>query len=226
MKHWCGVLFVLLLLFFLIKTPGYWELFRKDSIQYETDTFYYIIKEEYKEDESGKRICQPRFTDIQEGDILVTDSTYCLCFRHGHAALVVDADRGITLEAFGIGTNSEFSRLEEWRRYPHVVILRLKAPEEVRRKVARYAKEQLVGIPYMLSPGAIDDKDMDGSYWGTQCAHLVWAAFAACGYDVDGDGGWLVTPEDFTVSKLLQVVPQGIKKETGENTKPETILGK
>lgn len=226
MRRWYWIVFALLLVVFLVKTPVYWNLFQKDSNQYNTDTFYYIIKEEYQEDGLGKRIYQPDFTDIQDGDILVTDSTYCLCFRHGHAALVIDADKGVTLEAFGIGTHSEFSRLEEWRRYPHVVVLRLNAPEKVRNKVVRYAKEQLVGIPYMLSPGVIDDKDMDGSYWGTQCAHLVWAAFAACGYDVDGDGGWLVTPEDFTFSKLLQIVPQGIKKNVSENTKAETISGK
>ena len=37
---------------------------------------------------------------------------------------------------------------------------------------------------------------------------LVWAAFDACGYDIDGDGGWLVTPVDFTFSELLRIVPQ------------------
>ena len=179
-----------------------------DTGQYKTDTFYYIIKEEYRQNSEGKRVYQKKFTDIQDGDILVTDSTYCLCFRHGHAALVVDADKGITLEAFGIGTESEYSRLSEWRRYPHVLVLRLKAPAEVREAVAAYARENLVGIPYMLSPGVVDDKDMDERYWGTQCAHLVWAAYEACGYDVDGDGGWLVTPVDFTSSVLLQVVPQ------------------
>jgi len=89
-----------------------------------------------------------------------------------------------------------------------VLVLRLKAPETVRKAVVTYAKEHLLGIPYMLSPGAIDDKDMDEEYWGTQCAHLVWVAYKAKGYDIDGDGGWLVTPEDFVKSGLLQIVPQ------------------
>ena len=208
MKRWGWIFSILLFLFFLIQIPEYWSIFKKDSRQYKTDTFYYVIKEEYQENTEGKRVYLNDFTDIQEGDILVTDSTYCFCFRHGHAALVVDAEKGITLEAFGIGTESEYSGLSEWRRYPHVLVLRLRAPVEVRREVAAYAKKCLVGIPYMLSPGVVDDKDMDGVYWGTQCAHLVWAAFEAGGYDVDGDGGWLVTPEDFTISKLLQIVPQ------------------
>ncbi len=208
MKRYGTAFLILLLIFFVIKTPEYWQLFRKDKVHYKTDTFYYIIKEEYREDGTGKKLYQPAFTDIQDGDILVTDSTYCLCFRHGHAALVVDAERGITLEAFGIGTDSEYSGLGEWRRYPHVVVLRLNASKQMRDRVVQYAREHLVGVPYMLSPGMIDDKDMKGDYWGTQCAHLVWSAFSACGYDIDGDGGWLVTPSDFTVSKLLRIVPQ------------------
>jgi len=199
---------LLILLLLLIRTPKHWTIFGEESETYKTDTFYYVIKEEYQEDTAGKRLYQKRFSNIQDGDILVTDSTYCFCFRHGHAALVVDADRGITLEAFGIGTNSEYSGLQEWRRYPHVLVLRLNAPEKIRKGIARYAMEHLVGIPYMLSPGVVDDKDMDEAYWGTQCAHLVWAAFQAQGYDIDGDGGWLVLPEDFVKSGLLQVVPQ------------------
>ena len=208
MKRFACVAIVLLCVIFLVRTPEYWKIFQRDYHQYKTDTFYYVIKEEYRENAEGERLYQPAFTDIRDGDILVTDSTYCLCFRHGHAALVVDADKGITLEAFGIGTDSEYSSLQEWRRYPHVVVLRLDAPDNVRQAVVDYAKKHLVGIPYMLSPGVIDDKNMDGTYWGTQCAHLVWAAFEACGYDIDGDGGWLVTPADFTASALLEIVPQ------------------
>lgn len=212
MKRWFLGVFLLILILFLVRTPEYWRIFSQDDKYYKTDTFYYIIKEEYRTDRQGQRLYQNPFTDIQDGDILVTDSTYCFCFRHGHAALVVDAEKGITLEAFGLGTDSEYSKLQEWRRYPHVLVLRLNAPKQVRKQVAEYAREHLVGIPYMLSPGAVDDKDMDEEYWGTQCAHLVWAAFAALGYDIDGDGGWLVLPADFTKSTLLKLVPQNTMK--------------
>lgn len=208
MKRMAVAALVVAVVIFMVRTPDYWKIFNKDQNQYKTDTFYFVIKEEYLEGKEGKRLYHPAFTDIQDGDILVTDSTYCFCFRHGHAALVVDAQRGITLEAFGIGTESEYASLKEWRRYPHVLVLRLNAPENVRQAVVSYAKQKLVSIPYMLSPGAVDDKNMDEEYWGTQCAHLVWAAFAACGYDIDGDGGWLVTPADFTASELLRAVPQ------------------
>lgn len=208
MRRWILAVFLVALLLFLIRIPDYWEVFGEDTNTYQADTFYYIIKEEYRENAFGQRLYLGKFTDIQNGDILVTDSTYCFCFRHGHAALVVDAERGITLEAFGIGTSSEYAGLQQWRRYPHLLVLRLKAPAEVRQAIADYAKERLVGVPYRLVTGMVDDKDMDGEYWGTQCAHLVWAAYAAYGYDIDGDGGWLVNPEDFVKSDLLQIIPQ------------------
>ena len=199
-----GILFTVI----LVKRPEYWRVFRQDTKEYKTDTFYYFIKEEYREDALGNRLYLPKFSDLQDGDILVTDSTYCLCYRHGHAALVVDAKRGITLEAFGLGTVSKISKVAEWRRYPHVLILRLRATQQERTKVVSYAMSHLVGIPYRLSTGVVDDKDMGGTYWGTQCAHLVWAAYSACGYDIDGDGGWLVTPSDFVASPWLEVIPQ------------------
>lgn len=191
---WIGVIL-------LIQKPEYWKSFREDKNRYDTMTFYWIIKEETT---NFKR----NFTNIEDGDILVTDSTYCFCYRHGHAGLVVDAKKGITLEAYGIGTESEYAKLSEWERYPHVTVLRLRAPKELRQNVAFYAKQNLVGIPYQLICGMIDDKDMQGEYWGTQCAHLVWLAFKKYGYDIDGDNGWLVTPSDFMKSDVLVVVPQ------------------
>ena len=189
-------------IFLLFQRPNYWESFKEDKNKYDTITFYGIIKEEHTPSKQ-------KFTNIEDGDILVTDSTYCFCYRHGHAGLVVDAEKGLTLEAYGIGTKSEYAKLSEWERYPHVKVLRLRAPKELRDNIAREAKRGLVGIPYRLSSGMIDDKDMKEKYWGTQCAHLVWVAFKKYGYDIDGDSGWLVTPADFMKSELLVVVPQG-----------------
>lgn len=208
MKKWVIWVTAAVLFFVLCRTPVYWPVFQWDKKQYETDTFYCVIKEEYQENDNGERVLQNEFSDIRDGDILVTDSVYCFCFRHGHAALVVDAKQGITLEAFGIGTKSDFAELQAWKRYPHVKVLRLKAPEEVRKKISFYAMEHLAGVPYKLSPGMVDDKDMKENYWGTQCAHLVWAAYQAFGFDIDGNGGWLVLPADFITSEYLYLVPQ------------------
>lgn len=48
--------------------------------------------------------------------------------------------------------------------------------------------------------------DLPEAVSGTQCAHLVWLAFARFGYDLDGDGGFVVTPADLCESGLLEVV--------------------
>jgi len=208
MKKWVALAVLIALCSLLAKTPGYWTVFAEDENRYESELFYGIIREEYATDAQGRRSMVSGFSDLQDGDILVTDSTYCFIFRHGHAALVVDAGRGITLEAYGMGTRSKLSTVAEWRRYPHVLVLRLDAPKEVRSAVAEYAKEKLIGIPYRLGSGMIDDKDMKESYWGTQCAHLIWLAYRKFGYDIDGDLGWLVTPADFVKSPILYSVPQ------------------
>lgn len=41
---------------------------------------------------------------------------------------------------------------------------------------------------------------------GTHCAHLVWYAYKQFGYDLDSDGGVLVTPRDLYDSPLLELV--------------------
>ena len=41
---------------------------------------------------------------------------------------------------------------------------------------------------------------------GTQCAHLIWRAYAQFGYDLDPGGGWVVTPKQLANSPLLEVV--------------------
>ncbi len=207
-KRWVTAGMAVGLFCVLLQKPGYWKVFQTDETEYETESFYGWIKEEYQKGENGDKQSMQRFSDLEDGDILVTDSTYCLCYRHGHAAIVIDAKKGITLEAFGIGRVSEFSTVSEWEKYPHVLVLRLRAEKELRTAVARYAKTQLVGIPYRLCTGVYGEKYSGGEYTGTQCAHLIWLAYKKFGYDIDGNLGWLVAPEDFVKSPLLEQVAQ------------------
>lgn len=176
-----------------------------------TEPLSFFIKRDYLLNENGEKIKSVKFSGLEDGDVLVTDSTFCLGWRHGHAALVVDAARGITLEAYAVGTTSDFGSVGDWEYYPNIKVLRLKASQKVREAVAAYAKHDLTGIPYRLSSGMVDDKDMDGRYWGSQCAHLVWLAFYKFGYDVDGDGGWLVTPYDLAISRQFEEVPGSLR---------------
>ena len=79
---------------------------------------------------------------------------------------------------------------------------------EQRQEVADYACEELHGVPYHLSSGFIGPKapDPDAEYFGLQCAYLAWYAWNHFGYDLDGDGGRLVSSDDLLQSELLEVV--------------------
>lgn len=141
---------------------------------------------------------------VQNGDILITFSGHIFGWRSGHAAIVVDARERLTLEAIMPGCDSRICSLDEWREYPGFALFRLRgASEEERARIADYARECLTGLPYRLTAFA----GMDGiEEAGTQCAHLVWYAYRHFGYDLDSDGGFVVTPGDLYRSDLLELI--------------------
>ncbi len=130
---------------------------------------------------------------VQDGDILITFNGHVFGWRSGHAAIVVDAEERLTLEAI----------------MPGFALLRLKgASAQERRQIAAYAREHLTGLPYSLTAftesGGAGAGTMPLS--GTQCAHLVWYAYHQFGYDLDSNGGFVVTPDDLYHSSLLELV--------------------
>lgn len=144
---------------------------------------------------------------VEDGDILITFNSHVLGWRNGHAALVVDAGQQLTLEARVLGTDSALASLGHWKRYPSFVVLRLRdVDKETRAEVAEYALEELQGRPYRLTAGWGDWLYPENLTEGTQCAHLVWSAYLQFGYNLDGDGGLIVTPRDIYESPLLEVV--------------------
>ena len=141
---------------------------------------------------------------LEDGDILVTSSSHVLSWRNGHAAIVTDAENGVTLEAVVIGKNSRTQNISKWTRYPNFTVLRLKnADKEKRSQIAKYAAEHLNDMPYNVFVGIFP---MKYSFSGTQCAHLVWLAYAASGYDIDSNRNLLVTPKDISLSELFETV--------------------
>ncbi len=142
---------------------------------------------------------------VQVGDILITKSTDTLLYRHGHAGIVIDED-GKTIESFMLGVPSDSLSVSDWTGYSTLMILRPKEiHQEKAKQAASYAKEHLMKVPYNLFTGLIK-KDKSKQVDSTQCAHLVWQAYYAAGLDIDGDGGWLVTPFDITKSSAFDVV--------------------
>lgn len=158
--------------------------------------------------EDGKRMEGTEFVDIQEGDILITKSSRVYGWRNGHAALVVDAKKGKTVESVVLGENSCIQNISKWNYYPNVMIFRLKgASNEFRKQIADWAMNHLENLPYRFSVGVFSCKEgKEGTIEGTQCAHLVWAAYRQFGYDLDGDEGRIVTPKDLANSDWLEIV--------------------
>ena len=144
---------------------------------------------------------------IEDGDILITFNSHALGWRNGHAALVVDAKKRLTLEALVLGSNSAVLSLEHWTSYPSFAVLRLKnATEKERKAIVDFAMEQLVDIPYRLTAGWQRKGDTMAPLTGTHCSHLIWYAYNQFGYDLDSDGGLIVTPRDLYESPLLEVI--------------------
>lgn len=145
-------------------------------------------------------------TALEDGDILLTPCSHVFGWRNGHAALVVDAEQGTTLEAIVIGQNSTLRSIDHWKALPAVAVYRLRGVDaETRSAIAQTAARRLTDVPYSLTVGILSAKRTPGAVTGTQCAHLVWEAFAAFGYDLDANGGGLVTPGDLARSPLLEL---------------------
>lgn len=203
------------------------QYFQEIKVRCEPNTI--ISREEYVVDAEGKSAQGMHIVDVEDGDILITYCSHTFGWRNGHAALVIDAENRLTLEAQVLGEPSKVLSMDHWEEYPSFLVLRLTdASPEVRRQAARYAAQNLVGIPYKLTAGVREaavnwpkrgvkgpEEDvMEETLTGTQCAHLVWYAYAAFGYDLDSDGGFLVTPYDLENSPLLEVVQSyGISEE-------------
>lgn len=113
----------------LIDNPEKIEEYRE---YYLADKDYSCVREgvfachEYITDTDGNAIQNPPFVNLQNGDIIITLSIHSLGWRHGHAAIVVDAEKGTTAQAVMLGEKSAFGHIGDWRNFPLVAVLRPK----------------------------------------------------------------------------------------------------
>lgn len=165
-----------------------------------------FAKHEAVTDSEGKRILNPDFANIENGDIIITLSIHSLGWRHGHAAIVTNAETGETAQAVRIFEKSDFGTVWEWNDFPLVAVLRVKdIDEKTQNKIAQYVRENMIGIPYALSAGVIGGKDAESKLFTTHCAHFVWYAYKYFGIDLDDNGG-VVTPKEILHSDKLEIV--------------------
>ena len=154
--------------------------------------------------------------DLQPGDIILSFSTHSVGWRHGHAGLVLDENS--VLESVSIGEVSEVVSAGHWTTYSNFVVLRVKGIDAVLgEEAASYARENLCDISYRLLSGWIGEKalETDEAWFGAHCSYLVWYAWNQFGYDLDSDGGRLVTCDDILNSDLLEIVQvYGMDPET------------
>lgn len=167
-----------------------------------------ITSQESIVNSEGKTMYGFDLAPYKDGYVLITKATHSLGWRHGHAAIVTDAENNETLEAIILGSNTRLQNINKWRVYPSFIMLKLKdVPQEKLNSIAEFAKKYMTDIPYGLTVGLTSKKNPDPeNISSTQCSHLVWYPFMQYGYDVDSDGSWLVTPKDIANSDLFEVV--------------------
>ena len=186
------------------------------SVHVECEPNTVISREEYLVDEEGGKTTGMHIVDVEDGDILITFCSHTLGWRNGHAALVTDAENRLVLEAQVLGSPSVITSLNRWESYPSFMILRLtEADSRTRSMIAAYAQKELTGVPYRLEAGIKDawlfrskkkEPAENAVLTGTHCSHLVWYAYRHFGYDLDSDGGLVVTPRDIADCDSLEVV--------------------
>lgn len=180
---------------------------------YVSDKDYYCYRKgvfachENITDSNGEQITNPYFADLQNGDIILTLSIHSLGWRHGHATIITDAERGIGVQAVMVGEKSAHSYVSSWMDYPLVAVLRPKnTDKETRDAVALFAEQNLIGLDYTLLGGITSGRNAQKVPRATQCAHLVWYAYFACGIDIAPESGLIITPKDILHSDSLEIV--------------------
>ena len=182
---------------------------------------------EYVLDEKGEFTKGTSIVNLQDGDIVITKNSRFLGWRNGHAGLVVDAEKGLVLEAVMLGTNTKLCSIRGWEKYPSFLILRLKEEfwdNDKLERVVEYAQKKILDIPYQLHAGVWEKiygifksknsnqqegqvtEIAEAALSGTHCAHVIWYAYKQIGIDLDSDGGLFVTPYDIQNSPYLEVI--------------------
>lgn len=164
------------------------------------------ISQEEHTMEDGCYITACPIVALEDGDILITPNSHTFGWRNGHAAIVVDAEKGLTLESAVLGEISSVQSVNKWESYPSFMVFRVASlSAEERCQAAEYALEALEGVPYGFTVGILSPKYDENGLSETHCAHLIWVAYRKLGVDLDSNDGWIVTPRQLAASSLLEL---------------------
>lgn len=158
-----------------------------------------------REDRLGDSDSIP-FADLQTGDVIVTLSTHSLGWRHGHAGFVIDENK--VLECQRIGTKTSIEEIYYWSNYTNYAVLRIKDVSSELQNQALNTANKINGTPYYIFSGIFGSKkpNPDSKNFGFYCTNLVWYIWKQYGFDIDSDGGRIVTGYDILHSNELEVV--------------------
>lgn len=181
----------------------------QDALFYEGEIEHELVADVSKRD-MMKKFTAPVAPVMEAGDVFVNSSTHTLGFRNGHAAIVLD-EYGTVLESLELGRDSAVSPGGAlwFAESSNFILLRLKseyANKTTRAEIAARARRELIGIPYSIAVGVFSKKDQGTSPKHTHCSHLVWQAYKNAGFDIDSNGGIVVTPRDIARSPYFEVV--------------------
>ena len=140
---------------------------------------------------------------LEDGDIVVTASTYLSFLKIGHAGLVTDGKNKKVLQAVEYGSESKIGSIDDFTDRVNFMILSPKTPAEIKIEAARYAAKNLTGLPYSAFMGT---NPTQNEIKKTQCAHIVWFAYHASGYELFDKNKILVMPYDLANSDKAEVV--------------------
>ena len=141
---------------------------------------------------------------LEEGDILITDSSHLSFYHFGHAELYIGD--GYTLSIDGSGLYSKLNSADNFFIKGNFMVLRLKGIDnELKSELVSYAKENLLGLKYRLLTGILTRKNPSKLKY-TQCSHIIYYLYNKFGYNLDSDKGLIVTPRDLARSNLLEAV--------------------
>lgn len=159
---------------------------------------------EFTVDEDGEDVSAFLPAPAHTGDVVVMLSSHSFGWRHGHAGLMVSETQ--VLEAAMIGTDSDVYPLTMWTGHPTFVLLRYKnADEATLTELSRNARKTLETIPYSIFAGVFG-KNEGYRPTKTQCAHIVWYAYHVKGFDIDRNGGNIVTVQDILYHPDFEIV--------------------
>lgn len=142
---------------------------------------------------------------LKDGDIIISGSTEFSWWNMGHCAMVSSAEDSEIIEINGFGDYSAETYIFSIMKRGNFIVLRPKLDTETVAQIVEYTKSELLDLPYDATIGVLSRK-YNEEISATQCAHIFWYAYYQFGYDIDSNGGTVVTPQNISNSQYFDIV--------------------